>query len=159
MSPACSLLSLTVPQRLEAKTGRVRTNYKLRVGEHLEIGRYTPYSQVRIPFTGSFVSDDTRRYYRHAKVHTSGRSWHVHTHSAPIRTQCWTAVLRKQSVHRHRESYFGEVLNLCDAFLGFYSSGSCDRCLGGACVSKVLPTFVGCLCLADRRISRLFCRP
>lgn len=51
----------------DTKTSRVRTNYKLRVGEQ-PIGRYTPYSQVRIPPTGEYISDDSKKYYRHPKV-------------------------------------------------------------------------------------------
>ncbi len=49
------------------KTSRVRTNYKLRVGEKA-IGRYTPYSQVRTPPSGKYRTEDAERYYRHAKV-------------------------------------------------------------------------------------------
>ena len=51
----------------DAKTSRVRTNYKLRVGQK-QIGRYTPYSQVRLPPTDKYATDDADKYYRHAKV-------------------------------------------------------------------------------------------
>ena len=54
-------------QRNDTKTSRVRTNYKLRVGEK-PIGRYTEYSQVRIPPNGHFGSEDAQKYYRHPKV-------------------------------------------------------------------------------------------
>ena len=45
----------------------MRTNYKLRVGEK-PIGRYTPYSQVRIPPTGEYGSEEATKFYRHPKV-------------------------------------------------------------------------------------------
>ena len=51
----------------DSKTSRVRTNYKLRVGDQT-IGRYTPYSQVRIPPTDEFNTEDAKKYYRHPKV-------------------------------------------------------------------------------------------
>ena len=51
----------------EAKGGRVRTNYKLRVGNK-PIGRYTPYSQVRTPPSGKYPSEEGARYYRHPRV-------------------------------------------------------------------------------------------
>ena len=54
----------------DAKTSRVRTNYKLRVGQK-QIGRYTPYSQVRLPPTDKYATDDADKYYRHAKVSTN----------------------------------------------------------------------------------------
>ena len=54
-------------QRNDTKTSRVRTNYKLRVGEK-PIGRYTEYSQVRIPPTDDFGTEDAQKYYRHPKV-------------------------------------------------------------------------------------------
>ena len=47
----------------------MRTNYKLRVGEK-PIGRYTPYSQVRIPPTGEYGSEEATKFYRHPKVNT-----------------------------------------------------------------------------------------
>ena len=49
-----------------AKTSRVRTNYKLRVGEQ-EQGRYAPYSQVRAPPNGKYPNDEAEKYYRHPK--------------------------------------------------------------------------------------------
>ena len=49
-----------------AKTSRVRTNYKLRVGEQ-EQGRYTPYSQVRTPPNGKYPNEEAEKYYRHPK--------------------------------------------------------------------------------------------
>ena len=54
----------------DAKSSRVRTNYKLRVGDSPKegIGRYTDYSQVRVPVTGKFRTPEAERYYRHAKV-------------------------------------------------------------------------------------------
>ena len=57
----------------DSKTSRVRTNYKLRVGDQT-IGRYTPYSQVRIPATDEFHTEDAKKYYRHPKV----RKRHLH---------------------------------------------------------------------------------
>eukprot|EP00095_Tigriopus_kingsejongensis_P007115 maker-scaffold303_size215788-snap-gene-1.9 protein:Tk07115 transcript:maker-scaffold303_size215788-snap-gene-1.9-mRNA-1 annotation:"AGAP001504-PA" len=56
-------------QTEEAKSSRVRTNFKLRVGDVgiKPIGRYTPYSQVRIPPTAKFISGEGRKYYRHPK--------------------------------------------------------------------------------------------
>ena len=74
-------------QRNDTKTSRVRTNYKLRVGEK-PIGRYTEYSQVRIPPTDDFGTEDAQKYYRHPKVSVyknhnrfiekkAGRAWSV----------------------------------------------------------------------------------
>ena len=54
-------------KELDTKTSRVRTNYKLRVGNK-PIGRYTPYSQVRTPPSGKYSSEESERYYRHARV-------------------------------------------------------------------------------------------
>ena len=62
-----SFLFFFPTQRNDTKTSRVRTNYKLRVGEK-PIGRYTEYSQVRIPPNGHFGSEDAQKYYRHPKV-------------------------------------------------------------------------------------------
>merc|ERR1711953_158738 len=45
--PAFLALLILLPEGNDSKTSRVRTNYKLRVGDQT-IGRYTPYSQVRI---------------------------------------------------------------------------------------------------------------
>lgn len=60
------LILLPFTSDVDGKTSRVRTNYKLRVGKQ-EVGRYTPYSQVRIPATSEFPGDGAEKYYRHAK--------------------------------------------------------------------------------------------
>jgi len=64
--PALLALLILLPERNDSKTSRVRTNYKLRVGEK-PIGRYTEYSQVRIPPTDNFGTEDAQKYYRHPK--------------------------------------------------------------------------------------------
>lgn len=65
MALSLSLL-IFLPHGDEAKGGRVRTNYKLRVGNK-PIGRYTPYSQVRTPPSGKYPSEEGARYYRHPR--------------------------------------------------------------------------------------------
>jgi len=64
--PMVLALLILVPEGNDSKTSRVRTNYKLRVGEQ-PIGRYTEYSQVRIPPTGKYRSDEASKFYRHPK--------------------------------------------------------------------------------------------
>merc|ERR1712241_383984 len=64
--PAFLALLILLPEGNDSKTSRVRTNYKLRVGNK-PIGRYTPYSQVRIPATDEFHTEDAKKYYRHPK--------------------------------------------------------------------------------------------
>ena len=52
---------------MDTKNSRVRTNYKLRVGNKA-IGRYTPYSQVRTPPSGKYPTKEGEQYYRHPRV-------------------------------------------------------------------------------------------
>ncbi|XP_040578509.1 immunoglobulin domain-containing protein oig-4 isoform X3 [Lepeophtheirus salmonis] len=59
-------LLLVRENEVNSKTSRVRTNYKLRVGEQ-RVGRYTPYSQVRLPSTGEYPYGEAENYYKHAK--------------------------------------------------------------------------------------------
>jgi len=66
-SVALSLaMMIFLPRELDTKTSRVRTNYKLRVGNK-PIGRYTPYSQVRTPPSGKYIDEESGRYYRHPR--------------------------------------------------------------------------------------------
>ncbi|XP_071748217.1 uncharacterized protein [Lepeophtheirus salmonis] len=60
-------LLLVRENEVNSKTSRVRTNYKLRVGEQ-RVGRYTPYSQVRLPSTGEYPYGEAENYYKHAKI-------------------------------------------------------------------------------------------
>lgn len=68
----CVSLLLFVPQGELARTSRVRTNYKLRVGVK-PIGRYTPYSQVRIPPHGKYPNIEGQEYYNNTKVGSEKR--------------------------------------------------------------------------------------
>merc|ERR1712062_882787 len=70
--PMVLALLILLPEGNDSKTSRVRTNYKLRVGEQ-PIGRYTEYSQVRIPPTGKYRSDEASKFYRHPKGQESQR--------------------------------------------------------------------------------------
>jgi len=65
-SLALVLLLAFLPDTNDSK--KVRINYKLRVGNDKEIGRYSDYSGVGIPPTGKFRDEDAERYYRHPKV-------------------------------------------------------------------------------------------